>query len=78
MLIRELQGRYLPIFASVIYDQNAILEEKGLTPINLKSIAIGGFGICYWIDVVWLRIIIPGNGVTDFFAYVCVLSKGRM
>ncbi|KLO18953.1 alpha/beta-hydrolase [Schizopora paradoxa] len=34
-------GRYLPVYASAIYDQNVILEEKGLTPINLKSIAIG-------------------------------------
>lgn len=34
-------GRYLPVYGSAIYDQNAVLKEKGLTPINLKSIAIG-------------------------------------
>ncbi|CAA7260697.1 unnamed protein product [Cyclocybe aegerita] len=34
-------GRYLPIFASEIYDQNAKLVAAGLTPINLTSIMIG-------------------------------------
>jgi len=34
-------GRYLPVYGSVIYDQNVNLVEKGLTPINLKSVAIG-------------------------------------
>jgi len=34
-------GRYLPVYGSAIYDQNAVLEENGLTQINLKSIAIG-------------------------------------
>ncbi|KAI9454327.1 serine carboxypeptidase [Russula earlei] len=34
-------GRYIPLFASVVYDQNALLAGKGLTPINLKSIIIG-------------------------------------
>lgn len=28
-----------------MYDQNAILVEKGLTPINLKSVAIGEPGL---------------------------------
>ncbi|KAF8234840.1 alpha/beta-hydrolase [Tricholoma matsutake] len=34
-------GRYLPLFASAVYDQNAKLVEQGLTPINLKSALIG-------------------------------------
>ncbi|EPQ61291.1 serine carboxypeptidase [Gloeophyllum trabeum ATCC 11539] len=34
-------GRYVPIFASAIYDQNPKLVEAGLTPINLSSIMIG-------------------------------------
>ncbi|KAI5118997.1 hypothetical protein M0805_004407 [Coniferiporia weirii] len=34
-------GRYIPVFASAIYDQNAKLVEAGLTPINLKSVMIG-------------------------------------
>ncbi|THH05832.1 hypothetical protein EW145_g4513 [Phellinidium pouzarii] len=34
-------GRYLPVYAAAIYDQNADLIAKGLTPINLKSIMIG-------------------------------------
>ncbi|KAF9467031.1 serine carboxypeptidase [Collybia nuda] len=34
-------GRYIPLFASAVYDQNAKLIEAGLTPINLKSAMIG-------------------------------------
>ncbi|CAK5270027.1 unnamed protein product [Mycena citricolor] len=34
-------GRYIPVFAAEVYDQNAKLIEAGLTPINLKSVMIG-------------------------------------
>jgi len=34
-------GRYIPVFASEIVDQNKKAEEKGLTPINLSSVMIG-------------------------------------
>ncbi|KAH9487388.1 Carboxypeptidase Y-like protein A [Psilocybe cubensis] len=34
-------GRYLPLFASAVYDQNTKLIEAGLTPINLQSVMIG-------------------------------------
>ncbi|KAH9849189.1 serine carboxypeptidase [Lenzites betulinus] len=34
-------GRYIPVFASTIYDQNARLIEAGLAPVNLSSIMIG-------------------------------------
>ncbi|KAF5313260.1 hypothetical protein D9619_003740 [Psilocybe cf. subviscida] len=34
-------GRYIPVFASAVYDQNAKLEAAGLTPINLQSAIIG-------------------------------------
>ncbi|KIJ17963.1 hypothetical protein PAXINDRAFT_167613 [Paxillus involutus ATCC 200175] len=34
-------GRYIPVFAAEVYDQNAKLVEAGLTPINLQSIIIG-------------------------------------
>ncbi|KJA20896.1 hypothetical protein HYPSUDRAFT_141602 [Hypholoma sublateritium FD-334 SS-4] len=34
-------GRYLPLFASAVYDQNARLIAAGLTPINLQSVMIG-------------------------------------
>jgi cathepsin A (carboxypeptidase C) len=34
-------GRYLPLFASYIYDQNAKLKEMGVAPINLASVMIG-------------------------------------
>ncbi|KAK2459316.1 hypothetical protein APHAL10511_008671 [Amanita phalloides] len=34
-------GRYVPLFASAVYDQNARLVQAGLTPINLTSVMIG-------------------------------------
>ncbi|KII86255.1 hypothetical protein PLICRDRAFT_43837 [Plicaturopsis crispa FD-325 SS-3] len=34
-------GRYIPVFASEVYDQNAELVKAGLTPINLTSVMIG-------------------------------------
>lgn len=34
-------GRYIPVFAAEVYDQNVALVEMGLTPINLKSVMIG-------------------------------------
>ncbi|KAJ8515289.1 hypothetical protein ONZ45_g7265 [Pleurotus djamor] len=34
-------GRYLPVFAAAVYDQNAKLIEQGITPINLTSVMIG-------------------------------------
>lgn len=34
-------GRYLPVFASAIADQNIWLVSRGLEPINLKSVMIG-------------------------------------
>ncbi|KAL1732956.1 Alpha/Beta hydrolase protein [Schizophyllum commune] len=34
-------GRYLPLYASAVYDQNAALVKAGLTPVNLSSVLIG-------------------------------------
>ncbi|KAJ7615848.1 serine carboxypeptidase [Roridomyces roridus] len=34
-------GRYVPVFAAEVYDQNAKLLAEGFTPINLKSVMIG-------------------------------------
>ncbi|KAF8883441.1 Alpha/Beta hydrolase protein [Infundibulicybe gibba] len=34
-------GRYLPVFASEIYDQNKIAAKDGLPTLNLKSVLIG-------------------------------------
>ncbi|KAJ7129023.1 serine carboxypeptidase [Mycena crocata] len=34
-------GRYVPVFAAEVYDQNAKLVAVGLTPINLTSVMIG-------------------------------------
>jgi len=35
------QGRYLPIFASAVYDNNKALVAAGKEPINLQSVMIG-------------------------------------
>ena len=35
------QGRYIPLFAAEVYDQNSKLVNAGLTPINLTSVIIG-------------------------------------
>ncbi|KAF5378632.1 hypothetical protein D9757_009524 [Collybiopsis confluens] len=40
-------GRYVPLFASAVYDQNTRLVEAGMTPINLKSVIIGN-GMTDW------------------------------
>ncbi|SJK99169.1 related to PRC1-carboxypeptidase y, serine-type protease [Armillaria ostoyae] len=34
-------GRFLPLFASAVYDNNALLRGNGRPPINLKSVMIG-------------------------------------
>ncbi|KAJ7649434.1 serine carboxypeptidase [Mycena polygramma] len=34
-------GRYVPVFAAEVYDQNAKLAAAGYTPINLTSVMIG-------------------------------------
>ncbi|KAN0097812.1 Merops: S10.UPW [Tylopilus felleus] len=34
-------GRYIPVFASEIYDQNVIARDEGRTVINLQSVLIG-------------------------------------
>ena len=39
--ISTTQGRYIPVFAAEVYDQNIRLVDEGLTPINLTSIMIG-------------------------------------
>ncbi|KAI6044860.1 serine carboxypeptidase [Pisolithus marmoratus] len=44
-------GRYLPVFASEIYDQNVRLVEVGITPINLTSIMMGN-GLTDWYRMV--------------------------
>jgi carboxypeptidase C (cathepsin A) len=35
------KGRYLPVFASAVYDGNAALVKAGRKPINLQSVMIG-------------------------------------
>ena len=35
------QGRYLPSFASYVYDQNQIAKTEGRDTLNLTSVLIG-------------------------------------
>lgn len=37
-------GRYPPLFASAVYDQNTQLVKEGREPINLRSVMIGNGG----------------------------------
>jgi hypothetical protein len=45
------QGRYIPLFASAVYDRNAWLSAKGLTPINLTSVMIGSYRRAFIVDL---------------------------
>lgn len=38
---KSIQGRYLPLFAAAVLDQNTYLVESGSPPINLTSVMIG-------------------------------------
>jgi cathepsin A (carboxypeptidase C) len=35
------KGRYIPVYASAVYEQNKLLKAAGVEPINLKSVIIG-------------------------------------
>lgn len=37
------KGRYIPVFAAQVYDENKQAVAAGLTPINLVSVMIGAF-----------------------------------
>jgi len=37
-------GRYLPVYASAIFDQNKVLTAANYRPVNLKSVLIGNGG----------------------------------
>lgn len=45
------QGRYIPVFAAEVYDQNTKLVEAGLTPINLTSVMIGI--VFFFLSIKW-------------------------
>lgn len=34
-------GRYIPVYAATIYDQNRELVKRGFAPINISSIMLG-------------------------------------
>jgi hypothetical protein len=60
------QGRYLPVFAAEVYEQNARLVKAGVTPVNLSSVMIGTFP-CYCICKYGMTGRL-GNGMTDTFS----------
>lgn len=72
-------GRYLPIFASAVYDQNKELVKAGKEPINLKSVLIGN-GITDWCK--WssqaeatLATLTPADATTlSYFPYQCTIN----
>lgn len=41
ILVGSNPGRYIPVFAAQVLDYNNVAIAKGLTPINLQSVAIG-------------------------------------
>ena len=59
------QGRYIPVFASAVYDRNAELVAAGMTPINLTSVMIGTSPNLGQIGLFNLTRTL-GNGCTDF------------
>lgn len=38
-------GRYVPLFASAVWDQNAKLEAMGMVSVNLSSIILGALSV---------------------------------
>lgn len=58
------QGRYIPVFASAVYDQNARLVATGMAPINLKSAMIGR--CLRQTKLVASHRKLSGNGCTDW------------
>lgn len=60
------QGRYLPVYASAVYDQNTYLIARNMTPVNLVSVAIGQY-VPFHFRHISLKDG-SGNGATDFWA----------
>ena len=63
-----MQGRYIPLFASAVYDQNAVLIRKSLTPINLTSAIIGMYSEAHAAG--FADSPSSGNGITDPFTMI--------
>ncbi|KAH9924334.1 serine carboxypeptidase [Epithele typhae] len=45
-------GRYLPVYAAAVYDQNTELVKAGMSPINLSSVMMGN-GATDFFEIVW-------------------------
>jgi hypothetical protein len=71
-MYHNLQGRYIPLFASAVYDQNVVRIGAGLPPINLTSVMIGKLMILYTCECQRsLRLASTlGNGMTDPFKMI--------
>jgi hypothetical protein len=76
----KLKGRYVPVFAAAVYDQNAMLTAAGITPINLQSIMIGNYWYQKQCFINLSHVPCAGNGLTDFYtmsaAYVEMQCTG--
>ncbi|KAF9261716.1 serine carboxypeptidase [Marasmius fiardii PR-910] len=70
-------GRYLPLFASVIYDQNVALIEAGLTPINLASVMIGN-GMTDYFEMYWSWYDMACTAQTGFLPAVSINACVQM
>ncbi|KAF9555849.1 serine carboxypeptidase [Agrocybe pediades] len=70
-------GRYIPVFASAVFDQNKRLEEAGVTPINLKSIMIGNGITDFYamIESYWAMVCTPVSLAPVLDIGTCVAMK---
>ncbi|KAL0569103.1 hypothetical protein V5O48_012864, partial [Marasmius crinis-equi] len=67
-------GRYIPVFASAVYDQNALLLEAGMTPVNLSSIMIGN-GMPDFFEALWAQYDLACNKAAVLSISTCVRMK---
>jgi cathepsin A (carboxypeptidase C) len=63
----SIQGRYVPVFAAEVYDQNTKLAAAGYTPINLTSAMIGAYFRPFLYENAAIKLLATGNGITDFY-----------
>lgn len=65
MVINQVfQGRYVPLFAAAVYDQNERLKSIGMQSLNLKSIMIGMYYSRGYSPI--LIHILLGNGLSEW------------
>ncbi|KAH7926024.1 alpha/beta-hydrolase [Leucogyrophana mollusca] len=69
-------GRYIPIFAAEVYDQNTKLIAAGMTPVNLSSVMIGN-GFTDW-ETTWISYIDMQCSPVTLFPIQTISSCIRM